>query len=523
MADLLLTDARLFDPRSGRRWRGEVEIRDGRITGLPLPGEGDRRLPEYDCRGAFVTPGLHDAHLHFFMGGESLRMVRAGEFADKTALLQELAARARSISSGPDRREGWILGLGLDPAQCPSLAELDEATGDTPLRIDTRDLHSSLVNSAGLKLAGITAEREAPEGGAFDRDTKGELNGFLRENAALLMRPVIPEANSSYMRECILAAQEYAHRLGICAVTENAADNLLPVYHQMVAADELRTRVHAWRNNGNLAERSLEGHPFHGPWLSCDTVKLFADGSLGSESAAMLLAYLDGTRSGLVAPRERIEEYVRRALQAGWRIAVHAIGDAAVRTMLDLLEACDTDGLPVRGMRHRIEHSQFVADEDFERFARLELIASVQPLHAATDQDYMASIIGEEIRARGYPWRSLAKHALALPIGTDWPVEPLDPRQNLFFGSTRLGRKGASLLGSAEALDVDRLLCGLTWDAAVAARREEEMGCLAPGYLGDLTLFAQDPAPLAPEDLLKLSIQAVVVDGELQSTGDCEK
>ena len=454
---------------------------------------------------------LHDAHLHFFMGGESLRMVHAGQFPHKADLLQELARRAAQINGDADRREGWILGLGLDPDHCPSLAELDEATGAIPLRIDTRDLHSSLVNSAGLQLAGITEERPAPAGGAFERDTSGRLNGFLRENAALLMRPVIPGASPAYMRECILAAQEYAHRLGICAVTENAAVSLLPVYQQMEAAGELQTRIHAWRNNGNLSEKSLESAPFSGPWLSCDTVKLFADGSLGSQSAAMLLPYHNGTYSELVAPREKLTDYVSRALAKGWRIAVHSIGDAAVRTMLDILEECDTAGLPVRGMRHRIEHAQFVADEDLERFSRLELIASVQPLHAATDQDYMERIIGTDIRARGYRWRSLAEHAVALPVGTDWPVEPLDPRENLFYGRTRSARKGAHLLGMAEALDVDRLLRAMTWDAAVAARREHEQGKLAPGYLGDVTLFSQDPAEVAPAELLKLQVQDVIV------------
>jgi predicted amidohydrolase YtcJ len=511
----LLHNARLHDPRSGWLRPGSLLLEGGRISRLlPAGLEPGGPLRRVDCAGHLLMPGLFDAHVHLVFGGESLTRLNAAAFPQRSELLQEIACRAATVTAGPERRDGWVLGQGLQPGPLvPTLAELDEATGAVPLCLDTHDLHSCICNSSALALVGV-AERPDPPGGEVERDREGRPTGFLRENAALWLRPVIPAASDEDRLGFLLAAQAHAHGLGITGVGDNLRRADLPLLQQLEREDRLRLRIQGWRNDGNLVADTLELEPWFSSRVRVDTLKLFADGALGSCSAALDEPYLDGRRGTLVAAPEDLTHWMRRGLERGWRLAVHAIGDLAVARVLDFFEELGREGLPVRGWRHRIEHVQFLRPEDVERFRRLEIIPSVQPLHCATDQDGFETRLGAASRARAFRWRSLLEAGLPLPIGTDWPVEPLDPRLNLVHGVTRASRGGLNLIGLDEALNLPELLRGMTWDAAHAAGWGDELGCLSAGAHADLLLWEEDPFSCSTEDLARLHVRALWSGGE---------
>jgi len=514
----LLHSARLHDPRSGGFRPGALLVEGGRIARV-LPGSarlepGGPPAHAIDCGGRLLMPGLFDAHTHLVFGGESIQRLDATRFPRKEDLLAEVARRAAAVTQSPGSRSGWVLGQGLHPGQRqPSLDELDEASGGVPVCLDTHDLHSCLCNSAALALADAL-DRPDPDGGAMERDSAGRPTGLLLENAAYWMRPVIPSASDEERREWILAAQRLAHGYGITGLGDNLRRADLPLLLELEAENRLRLRIHGWRNDGNLVADTFLLEPHFSPRIRVDTVKLFIDGALGSCSAALDEPYLDGRRGTLVAAPEDIKLWMHQALERGWRLAVHAIGDLAVARTLDLFEELEWHGLPVRGWRHRIEHAQFLRPEDPARFRRLEIIPSIQPLHCATDQDGFATRLRPSTVMRAFPWRSLLEEGLPLPIGTDWPVEPLDPRLNLVHGQTRRSHGGLELIGREEALTLLELLRGMSWEAAHAAGWGEELGCLQPGAHADLVAWEEDPYTLDLPGLSRLAPWMVWSGGE---------
>lgn len=513
---ILLYNALLFDPETCSRQRGWLRMREGRITELgsstPESNQGETAC---DCGGGFLMPGFFDAHTHFVMGGEFLGQLDVSGSSGREELLETLRDHASRVAASPDRRSGWLLGFGLAPGtRLPDLAQLDAATGDVPLRIETHDLHSCLCNSAALGLAGVDRDTADPEGGEILRDTRGNPTGFLRENAAYLMRPAVPRPDHNERRAFLLAAQRHAHALGVTGVGENLRRADVAVIQELEAAGELGMRIQGWRNDGNLVADTLDLPKLDSARFKVDTVKLFADGALGSRSAAMIHPFAGGGHGGLVADVPEMRTWMRHALERDWRIAVHAIGDAGVRQVLDLFEELKAEGFPVTGWRHRIEHLQFVRGEDLQRFRELEILASIQPLHCGTDQDHFDGLVTRRQIEGAYPWQSLLKAGIRMPIGTDWPVEGLDPRQNLVDGSTRLSRKGRGLLDQAEKLSIDQLLAGMTRESARAAGFSEA-GQLKPGCLADLVLLEQDPADLLPLELLGNPVLATWSGGRL--------
>jgi predicted amidohydrolase YtcJ len=518
MSRTLIQDALCYEPRDGSRRRGSLLLEGGRIAALlPPDAPPPANTQAWPAEGAFLMPAFHDAHTHFWMGGEFLDALDAGPLHHGAELCQALAAHADRCRSRGDRfrRSGWILGFGLHQGMAlPTLAELDEATGEVPLFLETHDLHSVLVNSVVLGLAGITEHTPDPPGGWIERDDRGRPTGLLRENGVDLVRGLKPEPAQTEIEGAILRAQDYAFSLGITAVDENIRLFLLPAYRELASSGRLKVAVHGWLIDSNLGPAVFEHRPFETGRLKVDTLKLFSDGALGSRSAAVDLPYLDGTRGDFVAPPERIAAFMQRAAREGWRLAVHAIGDRAVDRILSIYEELDHAGLPVRGMRHRIEHAQMIRPGDVARFARLGIVPSLQPVHCAADQDGMEERLCATGIARSFIWKGLDGPGVRLPLGSDWPVESLDPRLTLCHGQNRLSFRGRSLLAADQALGLDRLLAGLSCDAAWAAGWESRRGGLEPGMDADLVLLARDPATLAPEQLPALPVSATWCQGE---------
>ena len=518
MSRTLIQDALCFNPADGSRRRASVLLEGTRIGALLSP---DSSVPAntrtLSAHGAFLMPAFHDAHTHFWMGGEFLDALDAGPVRDRSSLCQELLRHAARCRSQGDARSrgGWILGFGLhQDMSLPSLAELDEATGGVPLFLETHDLHSVMVNSTVLQLAGIDAHTPDPPGGSIQHDPQGRPTGLLRENAVDLVRGLKPDPSQSDIRRAILRAQQHAFSLGITAVDENIRLFLLPAYKALATSGELKVAVHGWLIDRNLGEAVFAERPFELGRLKVDTLKLFSDGALGSRSAAVELPYLDGSRGDFVAPLDEIARFMERGAAQGWRLAVHAIGDRAVDRMLAIYEELDRKGLPVRERRHRIEHAQMIRPGDEARFRELGILPSLQPVHCAGDQDGMEERLDARGIARCFIWKGLDHPGAILPLGSDWPVESLDPRLTLYHGASQTSFQGKRLLDPAQALSVDRLLQGLTIDAARAAFWEQRRGSLEPGMDADLVLLDQDPAQLPLPDLCSVPIRSTWCAGE---------
>ncbi len=512
----LLQNLHLVDPESGTATPGWLRLHNGQIAergSSPVKPSADEVL--VDCTGAWLLPGIFDAHVHFVMGGEFLDQLDASLYHNRDDLLEEISRRAAQADPNPGNRSSWILGFGLNQSEAlPSLDALDAATGDVPLRLETHDLHSSLCNTAALRRAGIHRDTPDPVGGELGRDAAGKLTGFLRENAAYLMRPALPAASPAERRQYFLRAQEHAHRLGITGVGENLRRADLPVLQELEQQGQLGMRIQGWRNDGNMVMDTLDLDKFTSDFIRVDTAKAFVDGALGSRTAAMSLPYEDGSYGNMVADAEQLLNWMRPAISKGWRIALHVIGDSAVSQVIDHFELLAGEGLPVTGWRHRLEHVQFLKPEDRLRMARLELIASLQPLHAGSDQDHFAGLVTAEQRAIGYPWKSILDAGIRMPLGTDWPVEALDPSQNLIDGISRRSRKGKSLLGSGEALSARQMLKGMTHEAARCAGFPE-CGHLQPGACADLVLLAENPLEFLPTKDATMKVMSTWSAGRL--------
>lgn len=502
-------------------------IQNGRIAAL---GDSTEMLalarpgtPKYDLAGRCVLPGFQDAHVHFTEFGLSLMAV----LLEGARSLEEALERIRAGAYGLRLGE-WLRGRGWDynlwpGAQRPTRYDLDRILPDTPACLSSKDGHSLWVNSRALALAGVARNTPDPPGGQILRDEHGEPTGILTENAQALIWRILPQPDAQALEVAARRAMAEAARLGVTSVHNcegmdrfAALANLdregaltLRVWHMLprealVAALELGLRT----GFGN--ERLKIGH-----------LKLFADGALGSATAEMLEPYegRPGDYGVAAMTTEEIYDAVRRAAQGGIASAIHAIGDAANRRVLDVYERIEHELGPT-GLRQRIEHAQLVSPSDIPRFARLDVIASMQPIHATQDMDMAERKWGTRARW-GYAWQSLLRCGARLALGTDCPVESLNPLANLYAAVTRRRADGTPPGGwyAEECLTLAEALEAYTCGSAYASYEEDFKGTLAPGKAADLVVLSQDVMLGPPETLLETRVEATMVGGELVYEG----
>lgn len=479
------------------------------------------RSPRIDLLGLHVFPGLIDAHLHLVGYGLSLLQVELRE-------TRSIAEAVRAIAShGGD---GWLLGRGWDKNlwaedRFPTRADLDPATGDRPAALSSKDGHLLWVNTAALQAAGITRSTADPPGGAIGRDASGEPDGLLKEEATGLVRRVIPPPTPEMREQAVLVASAALHRLGLTGVhafTGTTAEGS----EQLVALQRLRAR-------GALALRTVATVPDHlldasaeagmrtglgDEMLRVGPVKIFADGTLGSQTASMLAPF-DGQPGNVgivVRPAAELDRLVGRAVEAGLWTAVHAIGDRANRETLDAFER-HLDASRRAGARHRIEHVQLLHPDDLPRLARLGVVASMQPIHATADRDIADRYWGPRARW-AYAWRSLASSGAVLAFGSDAPVETPDPWRGLYAAVTRRreDEPGGRAWYPEECLTLEEAFRAYTQGAAWSAGTEAWQGILAPGKVADFIVVDRDPHAKDPEELLRVTVLATVVGGHVR-------
>ncbi len=477
MTDLLLVNGviRTMDP--ARPVARSVACGGGRIESLDETPSARRTI---DLGGRTVVPGFIDAHVHLLQTGRTLLELDLRGVEEADELVRRVAARARETPAGT-----WIYGAGWDLEEPPPHAALSAAVPDHPVWLVRRDGHSGLANARAMALADLSA---IPPGGAVRRD-----RGIFLETATLLIERLVPPRSPA---SAFLAAQREAIPLGVTGAHDAAVDDdTLRVLRSLEEGRTLRLRLHAmyWSERPDRVIDFMRSRRPESGRLSVRAVKLFMDGSLGSSTAWML----EPPHGVSVVPPEEVERVARAALETGYQVCVHAIGDRANRELLGIYERIG----PPAEARWRIEHAQHVHPADFGRFARW--IASVQPSHAVADRRKVEERLGPSRLEGSHAWKRLGR----LALGSDSPVDRLDPRWTFTCAVTRGGWTNSPCLSGEEALR------GMTADAAWAGFMEG--GVLAPGRPADMAVLSHDWLQVPPAEVASSEILATIMDGRV--------
>jgi len=522
--DALFLNGRFHTLDPARPLAGALAASGGRIVALGEPDELAAAFPGYtriDLGGRTVLPGFVDSHIHLAAYGIALRRI---DLAGAGSLREAVSAVRAAAREHP---EAWILGRGWDKNvwpedRFPSATDLDPVSPANPVALSSKDGHLLWVNSAAMRLAGVTPQTPDPPGGEITRDERGLPTGILKEESAkALVGKVIPPAGARAVERGIRDAGAILHRVGITGVhsfvgTERyEGETVFGVLQDLAARGNLPLRVCATLPLGALEAAASGLRTGSGDaWLRTGPLKVFADGTLGSQTAGMLEPY-DGQphNTGIaIHGREELAAIVRRAVGAGCWCAIHAIGDRANRWVLDAYQA-NADASRRLGARHRIEHVQLIHPDDLPRLAALGVTASMQPIHATSDRDIADRYWGRRSRT-AYAWRSLLRAGTVLAFGSDAPVETPDPWQGIYAAVTR--RRPADQRTAwypEEALTIEEAVRAYTVGAAWASGEEGVKGILSPGRLADFIVLDRDVMFEPPEALLETTVLVTIIGG----------
>ncbi|MGQ0553672.1 MAG: amidohydrolase [Planctomycetota bacterium] len=531
-ADLLLRGGRVHTLDAAQPTAQAVAVRAGEIVFVGSDAEAlpwiGTQTEIVELAGRTLLPGFADAHLHLSGHGRALReldLTGTRSWAEVVARVQTHAARRPEAA--------WILGRGWDQndwdvAEFPDHAELSAALPDRPVALTRIDGHALLVNAAALRAAGLDGETADPPGGRILRRADGRPSGVLIDRAMELVTARLPAQEPAELRAEILAAVADLQQRGITAVHDAGLGLAeLAVLEALARAGELGLRVHAMLSAevllagptpAGLPSKDLTGHGV----LAVRAVKAYADGALGSRGAALLAPYADEPQQAglLLMPADELRALAERCLREGFQLCVHAIGDRGNRLALDAIAAA-LAAVPAAQRtgehRFRIEHAQVVAPEEFPRFAKLGVIASVQPQHQTSDMPWAEARLGPQ-RVRGaYAWRRLLEAGAALCGGSDAPVERPAPLTAFQAAITRSDEAGQPAGGwyPDQALTRNEALALLTRWPAFAAFEEHRLGSIAVGLRADLVVLAEDPLQVEAARLPEITVALTIFDGRI--------
>lgn len=520
----LFHNAIFYTCASGNAWTAEaMAVQDDRIAAVGTVEELEARCEigrRIDLQGRFVYPGFIDAHGHLLgMGLSSTRIDLAG-----CESIDEALERMRK---GADSSGDWLVGRGWDQTRWPEkefphAGDLDRVFPDRPVWMVRIDGHAGWANSKALRLAGVGADTPDPNGGRILRDSKGEATGILLDAAMDRVNRRIPAPDLRRKEAALERALLSCASCGLTGVHEPGANwATIDLYRRFIEEGRFTLRVYVMLE-GTEEEVWHDERMAHIP-LGCSAsrltvraVKFYMDGALGSRGAALIEEYCDdpGNRGILTLDEAGIRSSIRRAAAHGLQPCVHAIGDRANRMVLDAFEFALTPEQRI-DLRPRIEHAQVVAIEDIPRFAKLGVIASMQPTHAASDMDWAQARVGPE-RIRGaYAWRTIAESGAKLAGGSDFPIEGVNPLLGFYAAVTRQDEEGWPEGGwrPQERLTREQALLLFTRDAAYAGFAEKDQGSLEPGKLADFTVLDRDIMAVPAREILSSRILQTYVGG----------
>jgi predicted amidohydrolase YtcJ len=527
-ADLIIRNARVWTVDSSHPEAEAVAVLGDRIVAVGSNQDLDAwRGPNtrvVDAEGKRLLPGFNDAHVHFAEGGSQLDNVELNDATSAREFARRIGERAAKMA-----KSEWLLGGDWDetkwsPAELPTRELIDSQTPETPVAVNRYDGHMVLANSLALKLAGITAQTQDPAGGVIVRDAKGNPTGALKDAAQDLLFKVVPPPTHAQRRHAVERALGHAAALGVTSVQNMDPDyGDIAVYNELLDEGKLTTRIYAAPLITQVDDQVKIGirRAFGGPYLRIGAVKAFADGSLGSGTAYFFEPFSDQpTNRGLLSdemhPTSLMRDRMMNADGAGLQICTHAIGDAGISAILDIYTEIEkTHG--DRDRRWRIEHAQHMAAKDFDRFAQLHVIASVQPYHAIDDGRWAEARIGHDRASRTYAFRTFLDHGVRLALGTDWNVAPLNPMLTLYAATTRATLDGKNPGGwfPEQKLTIKEAVEAYTLGSAYAEFQEKEKGSITAGKLADMVLLSDDVLAIDPVKIRDVKVLKTWVGGKM--------
>jgi|GEM_PF-25697 len=527
-ADFALINGRIWTGNKSQPWAEAMAANGERITAV---GSNDdiKKLTNaqtrvIDLQGKLALPGFIDDHTHFMSGGFQLLSVDLRDAATPAEFARRIKAQAAKV--GASR---WITGGDWDHelwpgGPLPTKELIDAATPNNPVFVSRLDGHMALANSVTLQLAKITRETKDPPGGTIVRDAKtGEPTGVLKDAAMSLVWPLVPDSSDAQYDEALTAAMQEAARNGVTSIQDITAWPHYEVYKRFRDAQRLTVRVYArtpmasWKRQADMIARQGKGDD----WLRFGGLKAFMDGSLGSTTALFFEPFTDAPNtSGLMAddniPEGTMKKNIRDADKAGLQCSIHAIGDKANNILLNYFEEIEKEN-GARDRRFRIEHAQHLTPADIPRFARLGVIASVQPYHAIDDGRWAEKRIGPVRIKTTYPFRSLLDAGATVVFGSDWTVAPLSPILGIHAAVTRATIDGRNARGwvPEQKITVEEAVRAYTSSCAFAEFAESQKGMLEAGKLADVVVLSQDIFRIAPDEIQKTKVVTTIIGGRV--------
>jgi predicted amidohydrolase YtcJ len=474
-----------------------------------------------DLEGGFVVPGFVDSHVHFVDGGFRLTSVQLREAATRGEFVARVKAFAATVPPGT-----WITGGDWDHTlwggELPRRDWIDAVTPQHPVWVNRLDGHMALANSAALEAAGVTRGTADVDGGEIVRDARGDPTGLLKDNAMDLVAAKVPPPSDALKDRALDAAMRHVAAQGVTSIHNMGSWSDLDVFERGKA--RLITRVYAavplatWARLRDAVASKRYGPAGHGDaWLRVGALKGFVDGSLGSHTAAFNEPFTDAPKDrGLfVNTPEDLYTWIAGADRAGLHVMVHAIGDRANTTLLDIFERVAREDGP-RDRRFRVEHAQHLRSADIPRFGAMGIIPSMQPYHAIDDGRWADAVIGSARSRTTYAFRSLLDAGARLAFGSDWFVAPPTPLEGIYAAVTRRTLDGKHPDGwvPEQKIAVEDALRAYTSGGAYASFEEREKGTIAPGMLADLTVIDRDLRRIPATEIRNAKVVRTIVGGK---------
>jgi predicted amidohydrolase YtcJ len=524
-ADLIVTHARIYTVDDAHPFVSALAVRSGRVAfvgsereALLLRGASTRVI---DAVGQTVIPGMIDAHAHLFGLGTFLRDIDLTDTRAYDAIVSRVAARVKDVPAGR-----WVIGRGWDQnkwgdTRFPTHEALSRVTPNNPVALRRIDGHALLVNAAAMKAAGVTAATKDPSGGRIERGAGGEPTGVFVDNAMELIDKVVPPLSHDDMRAATLAAVAESNKYGLVGLTDPGEPRaVIDVFEELAKAGQfsLRAYVMVGDDSADIAHYFARGpqSALYDGHLWIRSIKLYADGALGSRGAALLDPYSDDPKnSGLLrtAP-EHLRDVSVQALKHGFQVGTHAIGDRGNRITLDAYEAA-LKAVPTVDHRFRIEHVQVLDHADVPRFAQLGVIPSMQAVHQTSDMYWAPTRLGYARTFGAYAWRSLLNTGVIIPNGSDFPVERVNPLYSYHAAVARQDDDNWPPGGwfPEQKMTRDEALKAMTIWAAYAGFQEQVTGSLTPGKYADFVILDRDIMTIPESEILGTRVIATYIGG----------
>ncbi|TVQ65604.1 MAG: amidohydrolase [Balneolaceae bacterium] len=504
-----------------------IAVRDGKVLMTGLSDELTGRYPEFyriDGEGRTMLPGLIDAHAHVMgLGMRELDL----DITGLTSLEQTLEIIAEFAETNTESE--WIIGRGWNQvlwngSDFPAATDLDQVVSDRPVYLTRIDGHAAWVNTLALEMAGIDRDTPDMQGGAILRDGNGEATGILVDATMSLVNNLIPERTDADFERALELALDQMTRHGITSVHDARTDPYeWALYKRFADSGRLHTRIYAMiAGAGEMFDEMAAEGPvlsYAGDLLSLRSVKISADGALGSRGAALLEDYHDepGNRGLLFFDQEELNGMLMKGASAGFQMNVHAIGDAANRQLLNAYEWIENQLEDQHLLRHRVEHAQVVSLDDIPRFTELNLIASMQPTHATSDMNMAEQRVGPERIKGAYAWQTFLNQGTVIAAGSDFPVEHVNPFYGLYSAVTRQDFGGMPPGGWYSEHRMSRIeaLRAFTLDAAFAAHQEVILGTLEPGKWADFIIIDRDYFEIDASEIWQTKVLETWMAGDM--------